>query len=454
MNVSRGSIAWRKRVVAVDYNDGHPIALRAERRGARLSWEPVAIADVQKLHVAGDVVVAGMDVGTGMTPWLAVPLKDVRKARRIWPAVLDTKLPFALEESKYAIGAAISGELPGLPVLSAGTVALSTVVRRNDLERVARSYGTWGFVPHTFDHEGLALWSMLDPALTESIRVVVWCRPSSMLMVLGMGNVYWSSHPIAGHDVERVMRLLHLQKQTVAKGMYKDLAIEWYVGGDEERYHLFLADLEGVPSEKKQILGSGPYGLAKSLAARALLPGVWRMPAIWSDIGANYRSSILQRRYLRDSAYLALLGALLIAGVGGRRVYVGMQMAQQDRAIARVVDEIAGYRVVARGRDAVRVAAGELESRRLALDVFLEGEDLSVIAGRLVALVSGTGGQVQEMALDSQSVRLRVLLPAENTIDAVVQSLLASGYRVVPLEAGDAVDGKVLYTVRGERGQL
>jgi hypothetical protein len=453
MTAGNASMSWCRRIVVVDYNDGDPIALRCRRKGLRIAFDELPVDEVQQVHASGAVVVTGLRAGIGIASWLSAPLKDVGKVRQILPSILDTKLPFALEECQYALGPLLPGRVPGLPFACEGTAALSVVVRRQDLDAQERVFAERGFVPHAFEHEGLALWCQLPPAPAGALRVIVWCRPSTMLVVLGAGEIYWSSHHLDGHDADRVARLVQLQKSTILKGMYKGYPTCWFVGGDASICKTFSAGLEAVsPESQMKPFPEGRLGLARALAARVLLPGHWRMRAIWGNVGERLYAVILRKRYVANAVLLGVLSCVLVAGVIARRSYIGLRFRQHDLLMQEVVQSIAGYPVTARGGHAIQIARGALADRGAALEAFDSRDDLSLVAGRLANTVAEMGGHIEELVIRHASLRARLWLPVTRGFDPVVKLLLDSGFAVDPVDAGEPVEGKAPYHFRAERG--
>lgn len=452
MKINQGSLSWVRRVFAVDDAAGCPVLIRAERRGAKVVWRPCSLESVAAEITEQDLLVAGLPVGPGMTTWLTTALLDSRKVQQILPSVLDTKLPFALEDCLFGFSNTVSGSQPGLPVMGAGTAALAVVVRQHDLAMQEAAWARHHLAPLVYDHEGVALWSRVaEQAAPHVLQVVVWCRSTSMFIVLGLGQVYWSSHQVAGCDLERVMQIIRLQKQTLAKGNYKDVALTWHVGGDAEQVGRLAAELAAGGAQVQE-LPDGNYYLARTLAERVLLPGPWRLPPVVSTGRQAVYEGILCRRYRRNIAVLVGCAVLLIAGVVGRRVLVRQQLQQADQVHARVVTSIVGYPVAARGHHAVRMAEETLATRRATLAAFEPREDLSRVGGELAAVAEAEGGYVQHLLLDADRARVTLWLPEDRTAASMLRALEELGFVPGAIETGDRAAGMVEMRLQAERG--
>jgi len=446
MEIGLGTISWARQLVAVDLGGETPVAVRARRRGRRIAWQPCSTAaDRQDARSGEEVVVAGLPVGAGTTTWLATPLADVRKVRQVLPSLLDTKLPFALEDCLYAFSRPMLGRRTGLPAADAGTAALAVVVRRQDLPKDGEATGEerpWA--AHVYDHEGIALWSGVAPARDDGVlRVVLWCRPSGVVLVLGVGRVYWSSHRVDGHDLDRVQQIIRRQQQSMAQGRYKDAAQVWYLGGGEALVAGLRDGLAGTGSSEVQILPDGSYYLARRLAERALLPGTWRLPLLVAPAQAAVWEGWLCRRYRRHLALLLGCAVVLLAGVGGRRIHLVGRIRQQSQTNLAMVEAITGYPVAARGQHAVYAAAEELALRRKVLAGFLADSEIIGSAGRLTAAVAAGDGWVEELVLGVDTLRLTVWLPEGTSADAVTAAVVELGLGAGSPSTEEPVAGRV-----------
>ncbi len=449
MKCKQGLLSWVRQVIAVDHGSGAPVAVRAQRRGTSISWHPISLPYTDGF--SKEMIVAGLRAGSGMTAWLQTPLIHSRKARQVLPSILDTKLPFPLEDCLYTCGDTYVANQPNVPVSGEGTAALAVVVRRSDLEEIEDTLSAYGLTPHLFDHEGLALWSSIVVHDLDALQVMVWCRSDSLLMVLGVGAMYWSSHLIDGYDVEKLMRLIRLQRQTVADGAYKDARLHWWIGGEENNTASFCSQLEGVSTKEIERLPDGEYYLARVLGERALLGGNWRIPGIPGIKAGRAYSTFLRRRYMQNSVF-CLVGAtaLFIASIG-RNIHINREIRAQDQYAQQVVNEIAGYPVTARGQHAVRIAQEELLERRTALQVFANAKDLSVLLGSLAALHTEKNGYIEAVDLDPENVHMMIWLPAGTSTDALQQTLLEYGYIMEVAEAVQEQSDMVQFRLRGER---
>ncbi len=446
----QGLISWARHVIAIDYGDGQPLAVRAHRQGTRISWHPVSLTSEEMRQDQG-IVLAGIQPGVGMTAWLKTPLQSVRKVRQILPSVLDTKLPFPLEDCAYVFSDPNGKNEGSVPIAGEGRAALAVFARKSDLGQMEEQLLETDVTAPLFDHEGVALWSSVPAAPADVLQVIVWCRRKSVVVVCGVNGVYWSSHTIDGYDIERLMRMINLQKQTSANGNFKDAPLHWWIGGDEECTAAFCASFEGVSSEHMHMLPDGEFYLARVLAERALLPGSWRVAALAGERGEARLEKKLVRRYLQ-SGVLCILAALVLASVGwGRRYYVQQQLRQEDQSVQQTVNVIAGYTVDARGWQAVVAAEQAFAERRALLAAFDLENDLSVLAGALAAWCSAHEGYWESLALSPASVEARFWLPKTVSVGEMASILRENGYHMEPAEILQDDGDMKQYRIRGER---
>jgi hypothetical protein len=449
MRMARALAIGSKSVYALDIHEGCQLAVRAVRRGTGIQWLPVDLDALQAGMETGAAVVAGLSAGPGMTAWLSAPLADARKARLVLPSLLDTRLPFALDDCRYAFSEVFPGGMPGLPVGGEGTAALAVAARRDDLVAREQAIEATGCRPHYLDHEGLALWSGLPSGDPGKLHVMVWCRPSATLVVLGYGTVYWSSHQLPGIDLESIMRVVRLQRRSVAKGVFKDAPLHWCLGGDEDRVAILRADLDGVPSDAVTFLPDGRYFLARMLAQRALLPGSWQFAALAGPDGEALLGPRVRRRMVVNLVVLLAASVLLAGSVFVRRQLLDRQLRQMDRAIDAAVMRVTGYPVVARGRDAVLIAERELAGQKADMAVYAWEGDLSVLAGRIAEAAAQAQIEIMRLRLSPPRVQLEIRVEAGAPAVARMRQMLEAEGFVLGIQGFPEEQRVVL---QGERG--
>ncbi len=450
MRVNKALIAWSRRVVIVDPADGEPVVIQAHRVGRRISWKPI-IANA----VRSDVPIAGgLRPGVGMTTWLETPLQSPYKARQILHSVLDTKLPFPLEDCLYTCGETIS--VPGnpeIPVSGQGIAALAVFARKSDLHEHETIFAAHEVRPHLLDHEGIALWSSLPMPTADVLQVVVWCRPHSLLLVIGYRNTYWSSCSIEERDTVRMMRWIQLQKQTTLGGRYKKASIKWWCGGAEADVDSVLSCMEGVSVDAMHVLPDGALYLAREMAKRALLPGTWRIPALKPAEKKEEFHGFLARRSLKSGLFCISAAVCLLLLLLGRDFYLRQRLQAEDVFLQQTVNELAGYPVVARGWHGVQVARDAIEERRSFLRAFEEDSDAARLAGIFVSVCAENGGYLEALRLDTDTMRAMLWLPDAFDPDRLRHILIDNGFSAPSVERSQREGDMVQYSIRAERGQ-
>lgn len=452
MNNREGFLYWSRRVVAIDQADGKPIAIVGQRRGNKLSWRPVDMESVRDgRHGA---ILTNLPVHPGMTAWVETPVLGRRKERHILPSVLDTKLPFPLEDCSYACSEPLPAIQSNVPVDGVGMAALAIVVRNSDLEKVeATRFAADGIQPIAYDHEGLALWSELSHAGDDRVQVVVWCREASVLLVLGVGDVYWGSHRLEVYDINRVMQWIRLQLQTTAGGTFKEAPVTWWVGGAKEQVNSFLALLQDRSRKDVNILPDGEYYVARAMAQRALCRGSWRLNAISGTAGAAAMDRFVSRRWMQNTWFLLLAAGILFAVGGGRQYYLNRELQITDQQLQQTVNDIAGYAVTARGVHAVNAAREELQARRDALRPYKTEVELSSLLGRVAGIVSDLDGYIESVDLDLDSASVTIWLPADASTEDIQSEFLTHGYVMDPVEKIGEDENGVRHGFRGDRSE-
>lgn len=442
------------KVLSIELGAGDPVIVRSERHGARVSWAPVAAPDAGQ-HISEEVfVVGGLTTDRGTSTWLTAPLKEKRKAREVFPSVLDTKLPFPLKTCLFSLSAVMSSARKGLPLSASGSAALAVVMRIGELEQVTKESSERIGVVHALDHEGVALWSGMEFSYTDVLRVVVWCRNESMLIVIGAGDVYWSSHRVEGCNLEDVMRIINLQKQVVCAGKFINYEFDWYVGGLDERVEPFVRDIEETLGKSVNRLPDGPYHLARMLGRRALLPGSWRLPYLLSPAGESWRSVLQKRRYVKDILLFGVLSLSIFAGSLYFRYHVESRRNAVHSEMQETLKNIFGYPVNIRGAYAVQAAEAELVKQQDALASFANNISLSKIAGEVVAGIANRRGFLQTFALSAPRVEVGMWLPETERPGFMMEIFRDQGYQDVRVEKGDSVEGGTYYSIFAKRGAL
>ena len=114
---------------------------------------------------------------------LRAPFASVRKAAKVWPALLDVELPFPVESAVCVYGAPRAAD--------GGVAVVAAALRQGDLAAFGEACRAAGFDPTHCDAEALALWAgqvaEAPPARADVSRVLVWLGADHATIVRGRG---------------------------------------------------------------------------------------------------------------------------------------------------------------------------------------------------------------------------------------------------------------------------
>ena len=432
MSMRMPSLApWARVAYGVDWAGNRMLVVRATRQRGSIDWRdaPASGLPTAPDGEAGAAWSCGIAPGPGITTWLQTPLRDRRKSRKVLASVLDTRIPFPLEECVYAFSEPLSATQPDLPVWGEGSAALAVAIRGSDLAQQLALLEEKGIDPHVLDHEGLALWSGLPAGDHGVIRSILWPSGSALTCVFGMGAQYWGAQRIAG-GAEAILREIRLLRHTQAGGRYKQAPMQWCFGAAVD------ASIQDAlcKAEPGAVLAlpDGEYYLARILAQRALRSGplqfnLRRGPFVHTGEGRQQA-----RRSVRQIVLLAACVVLLAAvnGLTARtRIHMERLVEQDLRSRAR---QVAGYVVQAAGRDALLIAEREHAVRLDALQPLALSARFPSLAEALAGDVATVGGLLHVLRLDTQSVRLEGRIPRPEDHQILVTRLTDAGYATEP----------------------
>ena len=189
-----------KTAYGLDVSAGRLVLARCGRRGAPQvalaaaadsdeALRAVQTATAEAAQGAAALAVAAPAALTAVRR-LRAPFASVRKAAKVWPALLDVDLPFPVESAACFYGAP--------RVENGGTAALAAALRRSDLEALLETCRAAGADPTHCDAEALALWSQhlaeAPPARVDGVRALVWLGAEHVVVARGRGSEFMAAH--------------------------------------------------------------------------------------------------------------------------------------------------------------------------------------------------------------------------------------------------------------------
>ena len=361
--------------------------VRGRRRQGRFTWNVVTADDstVAKELQSGRAAVAGhVSPRESLARWLDVPYASAHKADLVLPTLLDIQLPFPLEQCLFVFPSRSRTEGNAIR-------ALAVVARLTEIEQRIESYSAHKADITHIDHEGLALWSQVlqdgPPQIDDAncLRILVHLASERWTVVLGRGHNFLAAHGVTPGDEAHIRRLIHTQ---VEDGSPQVLWL-WSGPGaaDVATVESLYRRLNVRNPGPSQILPQPDSVLARALARRVVMP---------DPMACNLRRGPLLHEWMRareeqksrgPAILLALGGALLCAAVLLSDVSVKRMESATDRRFSALAESLAGYRVTAKGRDAIRMVRRARRQQTQQENPFLEAVAPSQV-GRLARIAS------------------------------------------------------------------
>lgn len=259
---------WARTAYGIDENGGHPILIKAVRRGRSLSFS-IAAAEEASRPAARTVLAACLFQRESFTRWLTAPIASSRKAATVFHSLLDVQLPFSVEDCEVAL-------LETMPTDDrTGTRGLVAGARREDIEKKLAGLAQVGMDPHLLDQESIALWhqglSEYPPVRDESSpRVVIYLGTDRITLVAGQSAVFLGALSLRQPEIESIHRFLKSHFPTALT------AIQFFwsgPGATPDTVESLYASLATRWPGSTKIVREPETFLARALAGRALIPG-------------------------------------------------------------------------------------------------------------------------------------------------------------------------------------
>lgn len=413
----------------------------------------VALAAARRMSV----VSAAMPARESVVRRLTVPMSSIARARRVLPSLLDVRLPFRLEDCAHAF--------PEVRRTADGRVgALAVAAPRAAVERRLAALKEAGFDPMILDAEAPALWARAQaehPAGGGGIRVVACLAPDRLVLAVGRGPDLESvvtlreglgpeAPDAAGGD-----RSAMLQRARQVLGT--EGSAEWIwtgpsVDGAPETVALFERDL-GAGTEVRWIRATEPATfLARALAARALMPDVASCNLRAGDLAHSGFASWGLAAGRRAAVACAAAGLALVALQTSLAAWTSGREADAQRRLEAEARRVGRLASVQRGQE-LRMAKEAVARRNAALAPvarLFEASAVPKLAGML-RLARSAGLTIEVVEIADDAVRVEGTAPDRDASGRIEDFLRLQGYRARGRPSNEAVDGRVPFTIEGDR---
>ena len=456
----------------IDAGDGFLAVVRAARSPRGLAFTTVLsgtdpVAEDARQSAASEmalaaarrisIIAAALPARDSVVRRLTVPMPSVARARRVLPSLLDVRLPFRLEDCAFAF--------PVIRRTPDGRVdALAVAAPRSAVERRLAALKGAGFDPMILDAEAPALWARAQsecPATGTGIRVVAHFAPDRLVLAVGRGEDLESVVTLreglgaAASDAPGSDRAAMLQRIRPVLGT--DGSAEWIwtgprVEGDPEAVASLERDL-GAGADVRWIRAPEPATfLARALAARVLSagPGACNLRqgnlahagfASWG-LAAGRRAAVA---CIAAGLILAAFQVSLTAWMSRREADVQRRLESESRRVGR----LAG---VQRGQE-LRMARDAVARRTAALAPVARLFEPSAVPGLagMLRLARNAGLTFEVVELADDAVRVEGTSPDRDACGRIEDFLRLQGYRTRSRRNDEAVDGRVPFTIEGDR---
>jgi hypothetical protein len=440
----------------VDANGAVPVVARAERARGR------ARCDVQRgdatpyMDAVRQGAPAAAAIGTreSVVRWIETPPMARRKARRVFPTLLDIQLPFPLESCAYTFL-----ELPGQR--GRAPAALGVAARHRDVRQRMERLADDGIDPWVLDHEGVALCSQwvregAAASRANTAWALVYACGERSVLVIGRARRYLGAYGIGLDDPARTAR--HVRAH-VSEGE----PVEWVwcgpdlAPGDADRGGGWAAAreafLSAVPGHCREVEQPDAF-LARALAVRAVTPDAYGLNLRAGELAHARSVRAAASRGRRAAACWCAAGVLLCALGLASDALLSRRLAAADRLVGGAVDELAGYHVTARGTDALRVVQDRVGDQVAALRPLRRAFEPSLL--NLVTAIRDAGRRhrlrLSELSVSARELRVVGLADEWNACDAAGRAAEQAGYTVRIDRESLLAEEAVKFTIQGERG--
>lgn len=339
--------------IGIDPLSDPPVAVRTYRTRGRLQHE--TINPLAQPIDPNAKIIGCLGNHESVVRILEAPYPSTAKARRVFPALLDLRLPFSESECQTLF-------LDVRPSKGDGTQTLAVAARRRTIQKRLETYRKMGCDPLLLDQEAVALWSqslLEQPTgpndVTTVLRLVIALHAhGGGTLCVGQGEHLIASGNLGENVVTEVDRRLK------ALDIAADTPIEIRWTGPDATDRDRIAKLQHAFNTGRTVthhLHRNPDTmLARALTTRAMTDG---------NLRCNLRYGPLLHPYVRRRTRRLNLVSAIVFGINGiGLILIGNHWQTQTTAYAnRIRDEIViraeriiGNSTALRGEDAVNLA--------------------------------------------------------------------------------------------------
>ena len=385
---------------------------------------------------------------------LRAPFASVRKAAKVWPALLDVDLPFPVESAACFYGAP--------RVENGGTAALAAALRRSDLDAFLDTCRAAGAEPTHCDAEALALWSQhlaeAPPAREDGVRALVWLGADHVLVARGRGAEFMAAHVLRASPLADPPAFAALwagrARQILAAHLAETSAAEldlWWTGPGAEDEARLAEWRRALPAEiacRHETHRQPASFLARALARRAA-----------DGSGVNFRSGpdahpavVRAESRARRRAYLGVAAAaLLVLALNlGEAVARRGRLAAAQRELAALARSVAGE-AVPRGQETLMVerAISRRDEETKPFRIARDPAGMEAQLARVIEEAAALGVEISQLGLSPAAISLRGAAPNQAVVETFADRLEAGGWSVQSEAAGTAPDGRPQFILKG-----
>lgn len=435
--------SWIRETLGIDGISDPPIIMHTRRIRGRLRH-----TTLERLPEGSSIPTIGCMANTeSVVRRLEAPYSASGKARRVFPALLDLRLPFPETECERVF-------LDMHPASGGGQETLAVAARRSAIRSRLAAYAAIGSDPLAIDQEGLAIWtqSMLEhePATdpqAETVQVVIFLRSSHATLCIGRNARLLSTGNLSENivpDMDRRLKALDVATE-------HPLDVRWAGSGatNTETLDACKEAFQRLRPAARQITHKTPETmLARALTTRAMTDGAYRCNLRTGELthGALHRRR--QRHTLCKASVTALTGLGLLA-IGLAWHAGSRQHADRMRHhVHHHAEQIIGRPTALRGDDAVAEARRHVEEVRRQTQAFaaLIAADTGTAMERMITLAQHHDIMIHGLELEHDAlVRLDGSAQTWDTVTAFASDLSPYFGALSPQRAWDAEpDGEAL----------
>lgn len=445
MRKKRASLEWAKICYGVDLQMDGPTVVRSEktRNGVNHTKvspdDPAFLSDMR----SGVPCVGHIQTKCSFVRWLEAPFSSTAKTRKVLPTLLDIELPFPLNDCTYTfLDESVDDE--------GKRNVLSVASRKSDVSSRLDNYRKHELDPMAMDQEGLALWSHgLTEVPTEGTRarVHIHLEKENATLVAGNGDRLLGIHALAMSDpAGHVFRLVRArfepgtEIQVIWSG--REATSQATVDPIREKISLW----PGTSS----IVKDPDLFLARAVSSRALTGNA---------APCNLRSGTLVHEGVTARQYrISLVAAVatLLAGVVlscanllWRHSAAGHEAAI-DETFGGLADDLAGYHLVAKGKQACDMAEQSVQERMEQLKPFTSAFD-PVLSKRIASIMQCAKSRdlrFSEISITPDKAKILGDCPTWNSANVLVVVLEGENPGHVRLDRSDANnEGRIPFSI-------